>query len=299
MRSGTKTQAPFRVDTPAKITPVLHVGRRRADGFHEVRIALVPVSLYDTLVFRPGAGEGIALRVESGEELGPPGENLVLRAAHAFREALGAPLSIRIVLVKRIPAGAGLGGGSGNAGGTLVALNRWCGHPLAPATLERLAAALGSDVPFFLDPRPAWAEGRGERVRPWTSLPPLALLVVKPPASIATAEAYRLVTPEPGAETVQSPRWDSMAAVAAGLFNRFEAALLPRHPELAEIKARLLALGAAGALVSGTGSAVFGVFAHAAARDAAAAALAGEQSRAGWRCLPCHSLNRHDYPFSF
>ncbi len=342
MPSGKKRQGIFRVLTPGKITLILDVLGKRKDGYHNVNIALTPISLYDTLTIALHPGEGTALTVESGEDLGPPERNLARLASEAFQRALrerergrergrevalkmdGASQHVKVHLEKRIPAGAGLGGGSGNAAGVLSVLNRAAGHPLAPFRMLELAAELGADVPFFLDPRPSWAEGVGERLRPLEGLPPLELLLVIPPFAVSTGEAYALLDatalPDateaagPAAPTV--PDWKprdgteeigtteggpavSGAAeameVAAGLHNRFEEVLLPRYPELAEIKRRLVEGGALGALLTGSGSAVYGVYAEAAARDAALAALTDTARDARWRCFPCRTLERHEY----
>jgi 4-diphosphocytidyl-2-C-methyl-D-erythritol kinase len=294
---GTKIQGAFRFLTPAKITPIVRVLARRDDGFHEVRLALVPVALHDSISWWPG-GTGLELQVESREPLGPTEDNLVYRAALAYQSATGRPLRGRLHLTKRVPTGAGLGGGSANAAGTLAVLNRLDGGPLPEQRLWQLAQELGSDVPFFLQPHPQWAEGRGERLHPIAGFPTLPVLVIKPPFSIATAQAYRAVRPRPdplpGAPPY--PALDTLAAVVAALVNDFEPALFPAHPALSPIKERLLAAGARGALLSGSGSAIFGLFADAPARDRAAAALA--QAEPAWTVLPCDTLERHAYPLT-
>jgi 4-diphosphocytidyl-2-C-methyl-D-erythritol kinase len=297
MPSQMKTQGPFRVASPAKVTLHLRILRRRSDGYHDVRIALAPVALYDRLRFAPGGRAGVRLSVAGAQALGPPRENLVRRAALAFQQALGRPLALRVRLEKAIPAASGLGGGSGDAAATLVALNRSHGRPLGPGRLRELARGLGADVPFFLEPRPAWAEGIGERLAPLAGLPALELLVLAPPLSIATAEAYALAHAEAdgGPAPAAEPDLRSVEGVVAGLFNAFEAVLLPRHPVLGEAKAALREAGALGALLSGSGSALFGVFATAAARDAAAQRLAGRAAAQGWRLLPCRTLASHRY----
>lgn len=278
------------IQTPAKITPFLHVLARRPDGFHEVRLGLVPVSLYDSIAIEIAPGRGIALEVDGPEPLGPPEDNLVHRAARAFQRASGTLPGLRLHLRKHIPAGAGLGGGSGNAAGTLVALNTIAGRPLSGERLAALALGLGADVPFFLAPRPSLAEGRGERLQPLEGFPELPVLIVKPPFAVSTAAAYRAVRPRP--RPASAGRLDSLAAVVGALHNDFEAPLFGHYPELAAIKRRLLEAGAAGALLSGSGSALFGVFADAPARDRALRALSAEPS---WRVWPCATLARHDY----
>lgn len=287
--------------SPAKVTLHLRILRHRRDGYHDVRIALAPVSLYDRLGFTLGGEPGVRLQVRGEDVPDAPQDNLAGRAALAFQAALGEPLAATLHLDKRVPPGAGLGGGSANAAATLVTLNRWYGHPLGPDHLEALARDLGADVPFFLDPRPAWAEGIGEHLRPLGPLPALELLVVKPPLAIATGAAYGVARSEAdgGPAPAAAPRWDRAEAIVAGLFNAFEPALLPLHAELGELKAALREAGALGALLSGSGSAVFGVFDSVAARDAAAARLAPRAASQGWRLLPCRTLNAHRYDFVF
>jgi 4-diphosphocytidyl-2-C-methyl-D-erythritol kinase len=301
MRSGMKTQGPFQLDSPAKVTLHLRILRRLRDGYHAVRIAQAPVSLCDTLHLELGGAPGIALEVHAAEPLGDPAANLVTHAARAYEAALGRPLAARVRLEKRIPAGAGLGGGSGNAAAMLVALERRHGHALGEERLAALARELGADVPFFLAARPAWAEGIGERVHVLPALAPLTLLVIKPPLTLSTAEAYRLARAEAdgGPRPAAEPDFRSVAGIVAGLHNAFEAALLPRHPLLAELKAALLGAGALGASLSGSGSAVYGIFADARTRDAAAAVLAPRAAAQGWRLLPCRTLAAHRYDFVF
>lgn len=287
-------QGPLRITTPGKVTLALQILRRRSDGYHDIRLLLAPVSLYDTLAFAPGAGAGVTLAGADEAALGPPERNLVVRAAHAFAEAAGVAPALAVTLQKRIPAAAGLGGGSGNAAGTLLALNRLHGEPLDAAALHALAAGLGSDVPFFLHPRPALAEGRGERLTPLQRFPSLPLLVVRPALAVSTGEAYVLAQPRAGrphplAGHAEGP--PDLPAVLSLLENDFEAALFPRWPELLAVKEALLAAGAAGAVLSGSGSAVAGLFADTAARDEAAARLSG---RRDWQLLPCRTLAGHD-----
>lgn len=290
MRSETKRQGILRLKTPAKITTFLQVLGMRSDGFHEVRIALAPVSLFDRLTLGPRDSPGISLRVESPDPLGVVEDNLVYRAALAFQKKLGRPLAVDFELRKMIPSGAGLGGGSANAAGALLALNAFHQNPLTRENLLEIGLALGSDVPFFLQPRPALAGGRGEALEPLRGFPSFSVLVVKPPFAIATGWAYGQVKSNAGRPG--PPALDSLEAVVAGLRNDFEPVLFAHHPELGRIKDALLAHHAAGALLSGSGSAVFGVYATKKRRDDALAALAGEGS---WQLLPCEVLAEHRY----
>lgn len=240
------------------------------------------LSLADELEL--AAGEpGIRLEV-SGAALGPPEHNLVYRAAAAFHEAAGLTPAVRIRLVKHVPAGAGLGGGSSDAAATLRALNEAHGNPLDAATLLRLGAALGSDVPFFLSGAPfALVWGRGERILPLRPPPSAPVLLAVPPFAIATADAYRALDHRRGAPGPGSPpapraiRLEDLASwrgLADSAVNDFEPVLFPRHPELADLRDALARAGARPARLTGSGSAVFGIFETATQRGAAAAEIA-------------------------
>ncbi|MCZ6533403.1 MAG: 4-(cytidine 5'-diphospho)-2-C-methyl-D-erythritol kinase [SAR324 cluster bacterium] len=280
----------MKIKTPAKITPYLQVLSPRNDGFHEVNIALAPVSIFDELELRPAVRAGIGLEVTGSDAKGAPRENLVYRAALAFQDASGMELALELRLHKNIPSGAGLGGGSGNAAGTLLALNALHGNALDEEQLAELALDLGSDVPFFMRPTPSLARGRGEQLAALPEFPELALLVVKPPFEISTAQAYGMLK-DPAADPV-TPPMGSLDEVLSALENQFEQPLGTAYPELAEIKFRLLGAGAAGALLSGSGSALFGVFADAARRDSAADLLRGASDLT---LFPCRTLRNHAY----
>lgn len=320
MRTEEKTQGAFQVETPAKVTLHLEITRRLDTGFHEVEILLAPVSLFDTLRFSPlPPGSGLQVTVQGREASGlaeePPAQNLACRAVNSFFQSHTrfegqSPADARLHLGKNIPIGAGLGGGSGNAAGMLTSLNMIYGHPLSPARMESLALDLGADVPFFLDPRPTLARGIGEKRQTVSGLPPLELLVVKPNFSISTGEAYRLagegfsqhraaVAENPAPQFWQPVEGLSPEELAGRLFNRFESVLFPRYPELPLIRRRLLEAGALGASLSGSGSALFGVFVGASQRDAAQTAMAAEAGEKEWRLFPCHTLARHRYDLIF
>jgi len=290
MKSPPKRQGKLRLKSPAKITPWVHILGRRSDGYHEVDLCLVPVSLYDELEIEVLEEGPIRVRVQGGEGLGALEDNLVLRAARAIEEELDTEIAADIELVKRIPWGAGLGGGSGNAAATLLALNRILGEPVSRPRLTQIALSLGSDVPFFLDPRPQRAQGRGERLNPLRQFANAALIVVKPALSIPTQQAYARVRnygvpwddPEPG----------SFTGLLNSLHNDFEIVLFPVYPVLREIKERVLELGASGALLSGSGSAVCGYFETVIRRERALERLSGISD---WTLHPCSTLERHEY----
>jgi len=264
--------APFLLMTihrqsPCKVNLLLNILDKRADGFHELETVLQPVALHDELEFSRAAG-GIQLTC-SEPSLPVDSTNLVHRAAAAFLQAAKIREGVSIHLEKKIPLAAGLGGGSGNAAHTLLGLNELFGHPLAPEKLKELAIALGSDVPFFLQDKPALATGRGEKITPLASFPALqgvSLLLIHPGFGISTAWAYQQLAKHaealkgrPGRAQkliglLQSP---DLAAAGTEFYNSLEAPALTKYPLLALFQEFLKANGAAAALMSGSGSTTF------------------------------------------
>lgn len=285
-----KKQGPLLVRSPAKINTCLRIIRRRADGYHEVGLSLIPVSIFDAMEFSVRPAPGIQLSVDSPYPLGAPEDNLVYRAAEGFFAAAGVAPAAEIRLTKHIPPGAGLGGGSGNAAAALLALNALAGNPLGQSDLSALALSLGSDVPFFLNPRPMWGSGRGERLQALPGFPTLPLVIVQPALSIDTGEAYRLISPRE--ESSPMPVLDTPRAVIAALENDFQQALYGRHPELPRATRGLMEAGALGALLSGSGAASFGIFQDTAARDRGARLLRQDSE---WTVYTCDTLPVHDY----
>ena len=258
---------------PAKVNLTLSVGPRRPDGYHDVSTVMQTVGLYDTLTVTEG---GCGLTMTCTDPAVPADDgNLVLRAARAFFAETGLPVpDLRFHLEKHIPSQAGLGGGSSDAAAVLRALRTLYAPSLTAAALERMAAQLGSDVPFFIRGGTALATGRGERIAP---LPPLTtgwFVIVKPPESFPTPAMYRRLdelppAPRRSADLTAVLEGGAVRAVAAALYNSFERAVPPDSAVWA-IKDALLAQGALGALLSGSGSAVFGLFADRSAALAAA-----------------------------
>ncbi|MGC8793150.1 MAG: 4-(cytidine 5'-diphospho)-2-C-methyl-D-erythritol kinase [Bryobacteraceae bacterium] len=256
-----------RVRALAKINLDLRVAGRRADGYHELRTVYQTIGLADTLElsYRPGAGKRLA--VESEPAIA---DNLAERAAALLVERFGLRGEIRIRLRKQIPMGAGLGGGSSDAAAVLLALPALVGLRLEIADLLELAASLGSDVPFFLLGGRALGVGRGSEVYPLPEGRGTWVLVVAPPVEISTREAYaELDTALTGSgderimNSFQSWLWSQALGAEqipeAGV-NDFEAVVFRRHPALREIKEKLYATGASQALMTGSGSAVFGLY---------------------------------------
>jgi 4-diphosphocytidyl-2-C-methyl-D-erythritol kinase len=285
---------------PAKVNLFLRVLAREEGGYHQIETLFQALELADRVGLQISWEEepgGIALQLEGVEEgaLGPSGENLVVRAARAFLEAAapsfeGRPPGVAIHLTKRIPHGAGLGGGSSDAAAVLRGLAALLPERVSPSHLQALAGRLGADVPFFLADTPlALGWGRGDQLLPLPPLPPRELLLLVPPEGISTPWAYAELAahrsragsgPPParilGAGLVGDPgdtmvRWGQVTALAE---NAFQAALQPHRPDLEEIRRALEGVGASPALLSGSGSALFGVFATPGEADAAEEALA-------------------------
>jgi 4-diphosphocytidyl-2-C-methyl-D-erythritol kinase len=253
----------MKILTPAKINPLLYILGKRKDGFHELYMHMVPVSLFDKLSFSNNNKKGLIFQIKGATFSEPMEDNLVVRAVRLFEEATGVTADLDIVLEKYIPSGAGLGGGSGNAAGTLRALNNifrlssTSAVLLPPERLFELALELGSDVPFFLEPSPCEIRGRGDKLIPLKEYPEFFLVIIKPNVSISTPDAYLNCLPE---KRTSFPKVKSFTDLKIHLNNQFEISLLSQYPLLSELKSLLLQNGAFGALVSGSGSAVFGLF---------------------------------------
>ena len=273
-----------RICAHAKLNLRLAVGPKRRDGYHEIATLLTAISLHDTLTFAPRA-RGFALAVDGPEARGVPraGANLVLQAARALQAELGVTRGATIRLTKRVPHGAGLGGGSSDAAATLRGLLGLWGRRLPRARLLAFAARLGSDVPFFLVRSPAFAHGRGEILEELPPFrPPLQLVVVVPPVRVATAWAYRQYT-IPKSRLTRRRRLATLvplrtevvarSKVKHNFFNDLENAVLPRVPPVREALAALRAGGAIEARMTGSGSAVFGLVVAPRARERVAVQL--------------------------
>ena len=265
---------------PAKLNLGLHVLRRRPDGFHDLDTVFLPVGWSDRLTAEPA--DTLALTT-TDPALPTDGRNLVVRAARALAAWGGVEAGARLSLDKRVPYGAGLGGGSSDAAAALRLLARLWDLSVPDDGLADLALGLGSDVPFFLDGRPARATGRGERLAPLLGAAyapyrcPFWLVVAVPPVHVGTAEAYGLVTPRDGdrpalAAAVVS---NDLARWRAELVNDFQAPVEAAHPEVAAVRRALAEGGAGYTSLSGSGSAVFGAFETEAAARAAAGGVAG------------------------
>lgn len=244
-----------------KINIGLRVVRRREDGYHDLQTIMYPVlGLYDVIDIEPLEGYDVEF-VGRGIVVDCPVEkNLVVRAARLMQQRFDTR-GVRITLDKRVPFGAGLGGGSADATAVICAMNEIFELGLDRPTLASIAAELGSDTPFFVYDTPQYCTGRGEIMEPVeVDLGGKWLLVAKPAEGVSTAEAYRGVSPKlPDSdlrELVQQPLEDWQSTIV----NDFEAHILVSHPRIAYIKQAMLAAGAKYASMSGSGSAVFAIF---------------------------------------
>jgi 4-diphosphocytidyl-2-C-methyl-D-erythritol kinase len=252
----------MKVLSPAKVNLHLEVLEKRPDGYHEIQTLMHRVDLYDQIEIQEG-GEGIRL-VAEGEAVPEGMDNLVCKAARLFCQELGIEDDLEIRIRKRIPVGAGLGGGSGNAATTLMALNDLLQAGLDDKLLMALGARLGADVPFFIFQKPALARGKGEILTPVKLPAQLCFLMLVPPFQISTAWAYETYDRLAGKKKEATSIPDSYPEVVdllPVLKNDLELPALTRYPEIGRMKEELLRKGARGALMSGSGSVVFGLFA--------------------------------------
>jgi len=245
---------------PAKINLFLRVLRKRADGYHDIVSLMQKITLYDELIFYP-IPTGIVLNCP-GSDLPTSEDNLVFRAAQSIFAYANYPSGVEIKLTKKIPLAAGLGGGSSDAATTLIALNKICSLNLKKNELMKLGAKIGADVPFFVFGNNALASGIGDKLKALQDLPKINLVLIKPQFELSTKMVYenlnlRLTR---GKNNYSIPRFLKMSDIIRELHNDLESVSLEMHPELADLKKMLLRHGALGALMSGSGPTVFGIF---------------------------------------
>lgn len=259
----------MRIRAAAKINLYLRVVGKRSDGYHLLDTVMLPVSLYDVIEIRKLKAKNAQpadarITVSCDHPRVPRGEkNIVYSAARLLMQRAGAGQPVHIHIRKRIPIGAGLGGGSTDAAATLIGLNRLFNLRLTEAQLERLALSLGADVPFFIRARPARARGIGERLRPLGPLTNRWLVVIYPGFPVSTAWVYknrRIKLTKPMVNTSIASSLKRLDKLAGLLVNDLESVTLDRYPKIRLLKDKLLREGAVGGLMSGSGSSVFGIF---------------------------------------
>jgi 4-diphosphocytidyl-2-C-methyl-D-erythritol kinase len=263
------------VVAPAKLNLSLLVGPVRPDGYHEIASLMIPVTLGDRVKVEHTPGQGLEVVCD----VAPGQENLAARLVHELSGRLDRAFDVRITIAKHIPVGAGLAGGSSDAAATLVALERLFDLDLSTRERYALAAAVGSDVPFFLYPGAQMAMGRGQVLKPM-ALPAMDLVIVVPDFALSTAEVYAWRDEDSTVDIAGfSPRARHLSAaaqsatglsqVAALVHNDLEESVVSRRPQVGEVRDQLLVRGAIAAAMTGSGSAVFGLFVNAAAANEA------------------------------
>jgi 4-diphosphocytidyl-2-C-methyl-D-erythritol kinase len=290
---------------PAKINLGLRLMGVREDGYHTLESVFAPIEIWDELELEILPGEPrIDLEIEAPDpDQMPPAlsavtggpDNLVVRAAAAFRKETGLEGRIQIRLRKRIPAGGGLGGGSSDAAAVLRGLASLFDGEVADERLHTLGLSLGADVPFFLSPTPALVTGIGEKIEPLAGLPELDLVIANPGISLATAEVYHaadalrsaLTESEPGSTMRAISRLcgetgDLAPALGDLLINDLEPAARRLCPPVARLMKRLEEAGAIGVSMSGSGSTVFGIFESVDRASRAAEVLRASVSGGSW-----------------
>ena len=258
----------MKILSPAKINLFLQVTGKRPDGYHELVTLMSCISLYDMMTF-DFETSGISVRCDSPEV--PDNEdNLVFKAASLFYDRLRMvqenhfrPGGVSIFIEKHIPVAAGLGGGSSNAGRTLLHLNQYHGWPFSAVEMNHMGLAIGADVPFFLQEKPAVATGIGECLEIYRGLPVLPIVVACPDISVSTAAVYKklnLGLTKCGKKLKNFFSNKSAFDVKHDLCNDLETVAIRKYPVISDIKRELLQRGAHAALMSGSGPAVFGIY---------------------------------------
>ena len=292
------TTTSFKAFSFAKINWLLRILGKRPDGYHEIVTLLQTVSLCDELKFTLRDDGAIRLACDH-PDIPTDEANLIVRAAVALQKRLQSNQGAEIKLRKRIPAQGGLGGASSNAAVTLAALNALWSGGLNQDELWGLGRRLGADVPFFLKGGRCVAIGTGTTVKAVHDPPKQYLIIITPNAKVSTETAYgalkaRSLTTSETASILSSSLADVFSASSGPwlLENGFEGVIFEIEPEIERAKTALLAAGARGALLAGSGSSVFGVFDSEVARDRVVDNLKGE---AGWRVFSCETLSREEY----
>lgn len=278
----------------AKTNWTLDVLFKREDGYHELRTIYQTISLHDLIRITETSG---AIEIVCDDPLVPCDEtNLAHKAASQFRELGGTKLGARIEIEKRIPVAAGLGGGSSNAAVVLLGLSRLWNFQPEERDLVGIAARLGSDVPFFLIGGTALGVGRGEEVYSIEQVECECLLLVNPGFAVSTAEAYGRLSRLTSQRSAAMMPFTFFAAkgireLSLAVTNDLEEVVLAAHPEIAEVKHRLLSLGARHAQMSGSGATVFGVFENMEMSRRAQS----EMRAAGYWSEPARAISRREY----
>ena len=244
----------------AKINIGLNVVSKRPDGYHNLETVFYPVDMCDYLEITPSTGDVTTLQVKGIQVDSSMQDNLVYKAYMLLKQDFDIA-AVNIVLEKNIPFGAGLGGGSSDAANTLKAFNTMFSLGLSDAELEQYAVRLGADCPFFIKNKPVYATGIGNEFHPIElDLSGYRIEVVKPDVNVSTAMAYRGITPKPSEFNLLNLSQLPLSEWKNHVKNDFETSVFPQFPEIKALKEEMYSKGAVYAAMSGSGSAVFGIF---------------------------------------
>lgn len=275
--------------SPAKINLHLRVLGKRRDGYHDIATLLHPISLYDEMIFRQ-ADHGITIRCPDSS-IPENEDNLVYKAADALLSQASCSSGIHITITKRIPVGAGLGGGSSNAATTLTTINDLMGFHYTREELMQIGANIGADIPFFIFGKSAWAFGIGDQLQAIEYIPLLWFVLINPGFEVSTRMIYENFNLRLTKQAVKytCPALYTVEELIKGLHNDLEMVTLGLYPELQYIKNYLMQNGALGSLMSGSGPTVAGIFTE--EKEALKAKEAIESIREkNWSVVVAHSL---------
>ena len=264
---------------PAKVNYLLDVIRRRPDGYHDLRMVMQRVNLCDEISIALTGSSGLS--VSCGKNGVPDGPgNIAWKAARIMLDLAGSEMGAAITIVKNIPVAAGLGGGSSDAATVLMGMNELLELKLSDERLMEIGVKLGADVPFFIFKKTALAEGIGEQLRALPPMPPLWVLLVNPGVHVSTAWVYKNLQLTSRNELAILPEFfRAVEDVCAMLSNDLESVTIPAFPVIADIKNSLMKMGAQGAMMSGSGPTVFGLFRDRETAEAARIKITGDT---GW-----------------
>ncbi|MCJ7552750.1 MAG: 4-(cytidine 5'-diphospho)-2-C-methyl-D-erythritol kinase [Ignavibacteriaceae bacterium] len=250
----------LKVKSPAKINIGLNIIRKRDDGYHDLETIFYPLKIHDEIIFT--RSDKLSFR-SNDENLNKEKSNLIIKAKEQLEKYSGSQINIAIILSKNIPIGAGLGGGSSNAAATLLALNKMYELNIEAEKLSDIALQLGSDVPYFLNPIPSFAESRGEILFPLNLKIDRPILIVNPGIHISTRWAFGLIKPHLAKISLKKfvesgiTELDELQRIAV---NDFEEIVFSKYPDIKFIKAKMIEAESLLSMMTGTGSTVFGIF---------------------------------------